>query len=280
MAGSPSPNWGSYEELTEELMQQIGAADGIETVRLQRDVTLSGLATENQIDVIWEFNAKSGSFVRLLFECRRHGRRITQQALHSWRSVVDDVSEAGVETLGVMVTTTGYQAGAQRIADTHGIVICELRAPTEADLAGRVRSVRVEMIQRLPTVSDLDVKATEQLGADRTFDGVLGEFSLELTDGTLTSLGDELLRGELNSLDEPPTAAHRVTRTWDPPVVLRRLDQPIAMVWQISATVGEVDSDPTTIESRMGRIAWMLANTLTGSHTWFAEDGRIWQTLS
>jgi hypothetical protein len=51
-----------------------------------------------------------------------------QQALHGWRSVVDDVGEAGIETIGVMVTTAGYQSGAQRVADSYGIVILELRA--------------------------------------------------------------------------------------------------------------------------------------------------------
>lgn len=278
MAESPSPDWDSYEQLTEDLMRRIGAVDGIETLRLQRDVVLVGLATENQIDVVWEFKAASGRLVRLLFECRRYGRRITQQALHSWRSVVDDVSVAGVDTFGVMVTTTGYQAGAQRVADTYGIVICELRAPADEDLAGRVWSVRVQMTPRLPTATDLAVEATEQLGTDVSFNGVLGEFSLELADGIVSSLGDELLRGELGSLDEPPTAPHRVTRTYDPPVILRRVEEPIARVLQISATVGEVESAPTTIESQTGRIAWMLANTLTGGHTWFAEDGRIWQT--
>jgi Restriction endonuclease len=280
MAESPDPEWGSYEQLTEGLMRQIGAVDRIETVRLERDVVLAGLATENQIDVVWEFKSESGQLVRLLFECRRHGRRITQQALHSWRSVVADVSETGVETIGVMVTTTGYQAGAQRVADTYGIVICELRAPTDEDLAGRIWSVRVQMIPRLPTVTDLDVKATEQLGAAASFDGALGEFSVELADGTISALGDELLRGELDPLDQPPTPRHGVTRTYDPPVMLRRVEESIAKVWQISATVGEVESDPTTIESQTGRIAWMLANTLTGSHTWFAEDGRIWRTPS
>lgn len=107
---------------------------------------------------------------------------------------------------------------------------------------------------------------------------MLGEFSLELANGTVSALGDELLRGELGSLDEPPTAPYGVTRTYDPPVILRRLEEPIARVRQISATVGEVESAPTTIESQIGRISWMLANTLTGSHTWFAEDGGIWQT--
>jgi hypothetical protein len=280
MPTASNPEWGSYEDLTHELMRRIGAADGISTLRLERNVTLSGRASANQIDVLWEFRDQSDRLVRLLFECRSLGRRITQQALHSWRSVIDDVSEPGVETIGVMVTTIGYQAGAQRVADTYGIVICELRTPNKADLAGRIQSVSVKLVARLPQLTDLSVKATEQIGPHTDFDGRLGEFFLDLDDETSEGLADVLFRGELTSLKEPPTAPHRVTRTFVPPVILRRLDEPIARVWEISATVSEVESDPMTIETRMGRIAWVLANTLTGSYVWFAEDGRIWQTPS
>src|SRR5258708_3840244 len=108
MFSAQNPEWGGYEDLTQELMRRIGAADGISTLQLDRDVTLPGRATENQIDVLWEFRDQTDRLVRMLFECRSLGRRITQQALHSWRSVVDDVTEPGVETVGVMVTTSGY----------------------------------------------------------------------------------------------------------------------------------------------------------------------------
>src|ERR1017187_2762017 len=150
VSGTTPPEWRSYQELTEELMRRLGAADGITTLRLEREVPVSGRANDNCIDVLWEVEGVSGERVRLLFECRSYKRRINQQALHSWRSIVDDVSEPGVETIGVMVTTTGYQSGAQRVADTYGIVILELRAPTERDLANRWRSARIELVSRMP----------------------------------------------------------------------------------------------------------------------------------
>jgi hypothetical protein len=112
--------WRSYEQLTEELVGPLGSAHGITTLRLERDVLLRGHATHNRIDVLWEFRLASSQLVRILFECRSYARRINQQALHSWRSVVDDAAEPGIETIGVMVTTTGYQSGAQRVADSYG----------------------------------------------------------------------------------------------------------------------------------------------------------------
>jgi len=280
MMSAPPPEWRSYEEVTEELMRRIGAADRIATLRLERDVLMAGRATENQIDVLWEFQEESGRVVRLLFECRSYRRRINQQALHSWRSVVDDVSDPVIETIGVMVSSIGYQAGAQRVADTYGIVICELRTPNAIDLAGRWRSVRIELRTRMPQVTDLSVKATEQLGSDTHLNGPLGEFFLDLDDGTSDRLADHLLRGELAPLTEPPTASHPVIRTFASPVLLRRLEQPIARVCEITATVAETADAPVMIETPTAEIAWMLANTLTGAHTWFAADERIWETPS
>jgi hypothetical protein len=226
----------------------------------------------------WEFLDTSGAPVRLLFECRSKGRPINQQAMHSWRSVVDDVSQPDIRTIGVMVTTTGYQSGAQRVADTYGLMICELREPNAADLHNRVVKTSVTFVARVPKLTDLEVKATEQLGPHADFTGPLGEFILEFEDGSSERLGDQLLRGELAKIDEPPTVQHRATRSFDPPAVLSRIGEPIARVWQISATVWEAESEPTTFSTEMERAAWMIANTLTGSRVWFAENGNIWQT--
>lgn len=99
MSDTAPPQWRTYEELTEELVRRLGSASDVTTLRLERDVLLRGRATNNRIDVLWEFRRASGELVRLLFECRSYARRINQQALHSWRSVVDDVSESHIETV-------------------------------------------------------------------------------------------------------------------------------------------------------------------------------------
>lgn len=122
--------------------------------------------------------------------------------------------------------------------------------------------------------------ATEQLGPDACANGALGDFFLKFDDGTAERLADHLLRGELSSLEEPPTEPHPVTRAFPSPVLLRHRDEPVARVVQITATVAEAQADPMVIETPTAEIAWMLADTLTGSHTWFAADGWIWQTPS
>lgn len=179
-----------------------------------------------------------------------------------------------------MVTTIGYQSGAQRVADSYGIVILEMRAPTEFDLANRWRSVRLELVARMPLVSDLSVDAIEQLGPEVSVNGALGEFVLEFEDGTSELLMDHVLRGEVASLAEPPTPAHPVERKFAPPALLRHGEDPVARVVRITATVSEAQAPPLVMETPSAEIAWLLADTLTGAHTWFAADGRIWHTPS
>lgn len=281
------PDWNSYEELAQELMRRIGEADQIKTVRLEHDVELKGLATTNQIDVLWEFVDGSGQLVRFLFECRHYGTntKIKQQQLHSWRSIVDDVSEPNVQTVGVMVTTNGFQSGAQSVADTYGILICELRKPTKKDLANRVRTIVIEIRARIPTITDLTVGAVETFAQGASTEsgqhsGALGSFVIEHDDGATESLADVLLHGEIGPIGEPPTAPHPVVRTFLPPAKLLQGSTPIARVEQISAVVGEVEAVPTAVTTEMGEVAWMLANTLNGAHLWFGEGGAIRYTSS
>ena len=59
--------------------------------------------------------------------------------------MIDDISD-GIQTTGVMVTRTGYQAGAKRVADTYGLIVVELRVPTPEDTRDRLLKVRVEVV--------------------------------------------------------------------------------------------------------------------------------------
>ena len=59
-----------------------------------------------------------------------------------------------------------------------------------------------------------------------------------------------------------------------------RRDEPVGRVVRITATVAEAQPAPVVIETPTAEIAWMLADILTGSHTWLAADGRIWTTPS
>lgn len=281
MASVPELGWKDYEELTRTLVETFARVTGVQTTRLERNVELPGAATVNRIDVVWEFRNGSGAPFRVLFECRSYASRITQQALHSWRSVVDDSASSELTTVGVMVTTTGYQSGAQRVAETYGIIICELRAPTAKDLANRVSRVEITILPRFTRITDFNLVPTQMLSTSMTMSGPLSEFLIEHPDGTSVSVQELLLDGELSIAGDPPMPAHRVARAFDPPLVLKQIDSPIALVEEISATVEEVGSEPIAIVvGALERVAWMVADTINGSDVWFARDGKIWQTPS
>jgi hypothetical protein len=270
--------WSDYEDLTRWIVEQLAARAGVTTTRIERGVEILGKATVNNIDVVWEFLDADGRPQRIVFEARSYGRRIDQQRLHSWRSIVDDITSEAMPTVGVMVTTTGYQAGAQRVADTYGIVIVELREPTAADTANRVMEVGIEMVARRPFVRAILVTDGELLDPEGAGPMLDSELELVHQDGRRVRLVDELLAGELNPWTEPPTPAHQVTRVYDPAVVLEYEGRPVARVQSVTAEVGEHEHSTSFRVGGLDRIAWLMKNTLTGAHTWFAHDGKVYET--
>lgn len=273
------PQWGSYEDVTREVVDRLARAAGVQTTRLERNVVMRGRATANQIDVLWEFVDANGSPARVVFECRSYSTAIKQQALHSWRSVVDDITVDHVATVGVMVTTTGYQSGAQGVAETYDIVILELREPDEADAADRVWEINVALRPRLPRVANFRIDPVEVSSGQREVRVLGSDLMIEDGKGAQQNALQVLLAGELNTIHGPPTPFHEVVRQFEPARVLFIDGAPLARVRAIAATVGEVDGDP--FEFRVGgleHIAWMLKDTLTGARVWFANDGRVWST--
>lgn len=273
------PAWSTYEEVTESLIGRLAACIAVTTTRIERDVALRGRSGVNQVDVVWEFVDGVGRRSRVLFECRSYSRRINQQALHSWRSVVDDLSTPGIETIGVMVTTVGYQSGALGVADTYGLLVLELRQPSTADTAGRIEYVNMRIAARIPFVRDWRIEAVEVFIEGDRVQALSTDLELEAPSGERRRAVDALLAGELNHIDDVPTPSHEVALTFEPPETLLDGGAPIALITRLLATIGEEAVAP--IDVRVGgfeRLAWVLKNSLTGSCVWFAHDGRIWAT--
>jgi len=276
----------AYEELTRNLVERLGVLRGVNTVRLERNVVIHGKATHHQIDVIWQFKIPGTDQVQtVLFECRRYKDPIKKGRLLEFKGVVDDIAAYDgpddIENLsGTMVTLSTYQIGARRVAETYGLSITELRPPTPEDLAGRVLEIRVTMHARTPHLDNLRIEPAEPVATNQASEvgGVAEELEIDYPDGGRTNLVAHLLAGELADFDEPPTAKHRVLRTFDPPVTLVVRGQPIVTLKAAEADVSEsVTETELTIDSRE-YLAYVLLNALNGERVWFAEDGRTWST--
>lgn len=276
---SDRPSADEYERLVERFVARLVPSAGVVTEGIERDVLVKGRSTTNQIDVVWDLTDAAGEPRRIVFEARSYGRAVDQGRLHAFRSVVDDIQDPGRPVTGVMVTTTGYQRGARAVAETYGLVVLELRQPTNEDLAIRVASVHVTMNMQVPVVRDVRVEALEV--HDETAAGA----GLVLLDGVELSLpagrkplADLLLEGELGVLGRgrPP---HPVRRKFDPPVDLWIGGVRTATVRAVDAVAGDLAAPPATfVIGGLRDVAWMVRHALTGARAWIAEDGRVWRT--
>lgn len=263
-----------YEDLTLRLIGLLSDRMGRLTSRLERGAVLPGLATGNQIDVVWE-GPIADQMHRLVFECRRYKSRIDQGRLHAFRSVVDDIG-GDMPTTGVMVTTTGYQAGSRRIADTYGLQILELREPAPADVDGRILRIEIAITARVPLVRHFTSEVIEPL---RDFSDLVSIDRVSIDRGNgAESISELLLSGETSPAGQPPTPLHPVVRRFSEPATLLIDGVPTARVSSVGALVGDSDS-AFSIEIGPGAegVAWVVKNALDGASVWFARDGTIYE---
>jgi hypothetical protein len=267
-----------YELLTERLMRLIVERATVVTTRLEHNVRkLPGRGTSHQIDVLWELVATDGSPRRVIIECRRHKYPLKQKDVFAFSGVVRDLDTPELPTIGVMVTTTGYQSGAQAVADTYGVVILQLREPTSGDVENRLMQIVVRTDVRTPVIEpDVNIHAVEMFAEEPRTATDASEFALLKKGGGRILLQDFLWAGVLGSFDEPPVAPRRVTREFDPPAVLTLRGEPLARITSVAATVGEVqmETDPFVVGG--GPMAWMIANVLDSTRVWFTDTDRTY----
>ena len=135
-----------YERLTQAIYQEILAKEGVNTVKVEHNVSLAGRSgVEHQVDVYWEFK-QAGIAHRVLIECKNYASNLTLEQARNFFAVVHDVGNC----TGIMVTKTGYQKGAAAFCKHYGLSLKLLRRPTEEDWKGRIKSVHINLIPRVP----------------------------------------------------------------------------------------------------------------------------------
>lgn len=192
---------------------------------------------------------------------------------------MDDVQDDARPVTGVMVTTVGYQNGARAVASTYGLVVLELREPSEADWAGRIRSVNVVLTAQVPVVREVRFDAVDVLPGRESGLAALGQVEVDGPSGRVP-LQSLLLDGELGALGEP-RVPHPVRRAFDPPASLWVEGERVATVRAVEAVVGEVVGPPATVVVDGARdVAWMVRNALTGGGRGSPTTGRSGALMS
>jgi len=146
-----------YELLVKNILEALLKAEGHQTIQIHHDVKIKGRSGQNhQIDVYWNFSV-GGVVYQTAIECKRYKNQISVGRVRDFSAALDDIGNIN----GVMVTTSGYQSGAEIFASHKGIRLVVLRSPEDADLEGFIRTVELRITAAMRDVirRDLEVSA-------------------------------------------------------------------------------------------------------------------------
>lgn len=152
-----------YEKLTQEIFQEILSHDSIDTVRIEQNVILQGKTVEHQIDVYWEFII-GGITYRTVVQAKDWNSAVSQGELLKFKAVIDDLPN---QPRGVFVTRKGYQFGAKEFAKANGIILYELREPSEEDWEGKMRRLNMNFSMAIPDTETTIVPDYEWIKEER-----------------------------------------------------------------------------------------------------------------
>ena len=142
-----------YELLVQKVFQSILDQKFVQNITVQHDVTLQGKSTSHQIDVYWEFSDGISTYATIV-QAKDYASRVSQDKLLTFKSVIDDLP---THPKGIFVTKTGYQKGAKSYAEANGILLFELRQPTDNDWDGHIRNIIVNCTMSSPRISDFKI---------------------------------------------------------------------------------------------------------------------------
>ncbi|MDR0964948.1 MAG: restriction endonuclease [Myxococcales bacterium] len=129
-----------YEELTEQVFNRLLAQDKV-CAQVKRDVILDGRSTRHQIDVTFEFVVGPIRY-RNIVQCKDWNSPVKQEQVLAFLGVLADIPG---QPRGIMVSRSGFQEGARRVADHHGIKLYELREPRDEDWEGLIRKIPIHL---------------------------------------------------------------------------------------------------------------------------------------
>ena len=177
-----------YEQLARDIFEQIVNQDVVETVKVEHDVILPGLRTSHQIDVYWKFRV-GGIEYESVVQAKDWASTVDQGELIKFKGVLDDLPN---QPRGIFVTRTGYQSGAREFAEASGILLYELREPTEQDFEGWLRTITINIKYFVPQATEIELAQDTKWNTEE-----MARLGLDLSNPPSMLLdGDSPVRGE------------------------------------------------------------------------------------
>ena len=114
-----------FELFTQRVYRKLESNGVFKPSFVRHNVKLRGKSgCEHQIDVYWEYE-NAGTLHRVVIECKNYNSYVPIGKVRDFYGVLQDLDNVR----GIMVSSKGYQKGAKKYADYHGISLKTLRRP-------------------------------------------------------------------------------------------------------------------------------------------------------
>jgi len=274
-----------YELLTRMIFDAILNQDweGVNNIEVKHDVTLTGIKTTHQIDVYWEFEVGGIRYVTIV-QAKDWMSAVDQGELLKFYGVLEDLP---TQPRGVFVTRTGYQEGALNYARAQGILLYELREPTDSDRKSRMLTINVDLSAYLSHTTQAQLIHDDHWVSEEAVRLQLNEvprirFGKELEE---VILFDESGRGItmkklIDSLylprfmEVPPT---RIRHEFEEPTFIETgvAEFPRLKVNAVEATIAVNKVDQEIRLTADDIVGFILKNVIDGSERIFDKEGKI-----
>lgn len=130
-----------YEKLARRIYEDIVAKQGIENITVLHDAQVTGKSgVAHQIDVYWEY-AYAGVKHKVLIECKHYSHNVSLLHVRNMHALTTDIPNS----TGIILTTIGFQSGAEQYADFYEISLRVLRLPKSEDWDGAIQIINIDM---------------------------------------------------------------------------------------------------------------------------------------
>jgi len=130
-----------YELLVKQIYEEILLDENKNDIKVEHNKQVQGKSGQfHQIDFYWECNV-AGDIYRFAVECKNYSKPVSIGKIRDFHGVLIDIGTIN----GIFVSTSGYQAGAKKHTDYHGIILKEARSPKNEDWDGLVKTINVNI---------------------------------------------------------------------------------------------------------------------------------------
>lgn len=264
----------AHEQIVRAIFQAILDQEQVRNAVVKHDVKLEGKSgVHHQVDVYWEFSV--GDLVyRTIVSCKDWpSSPVKKDHVLALRGVLDDIPG---QPRGVIVSTSGFQEGAEVFANAYGIAAYTLRPAVDADYEGEIRCVQFEMNLAMPVLDKVQLiwdqawlaEAKAKLGTEHIsipYQGFLGEMRLVDGEGKdVGALADALKAVLPDHFAEEPPSRKRVELGDDRYLPLENAPFPRAKLLALEADIGQLVQTGSFSFDRRDFVEYVLTNVHSG----------------